>query len=213
METTVVEVDIVGPQPVARHKSGNVREKVAKILRPVRTNRGIPKAPKVKQTDWAGSVSAEIPIHRCDVDVTQAISSCVRDRKNLFLLGQEPYRIALGGVNEGVEMAINGFGRAALERDVLSDIHGFHHVDGVPRTDLGTVLATNATVEIDIAPGLKAGMIFAGHFVDTINRANFQTGLAPRATVGVDDREDLGDHLPRLARKRRCCHGIGSRGE
>ncbi len=108
-------------------------------------------------------------------------------------------------------MAIDVFGRPPLEGDVLGNIKGFHHVDGIPRADLGTVFATNASVEIDITPSLKAGMIFAGHFVDTINRANFQTGLAPRAAVGVDDREDLGDYLPRLARKRRCCHGIESR--
>ena len=126
-----------------------------------------------------GSVSAESRIPRGDLHFAPVISKCVAVRVSLFLFGQQPFRIALGGVNEGVEMAIDVLGRPPLEGDMLSGIDGFHHVDGVPRADLGTVLATNATVKIDIAPGLKAGMIFARHFIDTIYRANFQTGSHP----------------------------------
>ena len=98
--------------------------------------------------------------------------------------------------------------RSTLDRDMIGRIERIDHVDGIPRADLGTMLAPDASIEIDIAPGLQAGVLLAGHFIDAVDGANFHARFAPGASVGVNHGQDLGDDLARLAGQRRCCHGF-----
>jgi hypothetical protein len=81
----------------------------------------------------------------------------------------------------------------------VSHFIGGDHVDRIPGTDLGTVLATDAAIQIDIAPGLQAGVLLARDLVDAIDGTDLETGLAARASIGVDDRENLGDDLTRFS--------------
>jgi hypothetical protein len=61
------------------------------------------------------------------------------------------------------------------------------------------VLATDAAIQIDIAPGLQAGMLLARDLIDALDGADFETGLAARASIGVYNRENLGDDLTRFS--------------
>ncbi len=93
---------------------------------------------------------------------------------------------------------------------MIGRVERIDHVDGVPRADLGTVLASNASIQIDVAPGLQAGVLFAGHFIDTVNGADLHARFTPGASVGVNHGQDFGNDFARLASQRRCCHGIFS---
>jgi len=107
--------------------------------------------------------------------------------------------VALGDVDKIVPVAGIIAGWTALDRDGMGDQGGVDHVDRVPGANLGAMLATDAAIEIDVAPGLQTRMLFTRNFIDTIDGANFKAGFAAGATISVNDREDLGDDLTRLA--------------
>src|SRR5208337_3238590 len=123
-----------------------------------------------------------------------------------LLLGQQAFGIALGGIDQVVPLLLDILRRAALDRHMIGHIDRVHHVDGIPRANLGAVLAANATVEVDVAEGLQTWIFTRAHLVDAVHRANFHTGLTAGATVRVNDSQDLGYDLTRFAGQGRCGH-------
>src|SRR5208337_1205603 len=91
-------------------------------------------------------------------------------------------------------------------RHMIGHVDRVHHVDGIPRANLGAMFAANATVEVNVAEGLQTWIFSRAHLVNAVHRANFDTGLAAGATVRVNDSQDLGYDLPRFAGQGRCGH-------
>ena len=118
-----------------------------------------------------------------------------------LFLGDEFLGVSLGDFDQIVPMATDVTGRSAFDGDGMGRERGVDHVDRVPRADLGAVLATDASIKIDVAPGLQARMLLAGNFIDAIDRADLNAGLTSGTTVGVNDGQNLGDDLPRFAGK------------
>jgi hypothetical protein len=116
-----------------------------------------------------------------------------------LFLGDRLLGVALSNVNEVVPVAVDVAGRSTLHGDGLSHECRINHVNRVPGANLSAVLASDAAIQVDITPALKARMIFSWNFIDTFDGADLDTGLAARATVGVNNREDLGDDLARFA--------------
>jgi len=113
----------------------------------------------------------------------------------------------LGGADQAVPVFRDVLGRAADLGDDDGDSFCGNHFDRVPRADSQLVrirlllrdvyadLATDAALEVDFAPLLRALHDAAIDFfeLDAIDRAYFQARLATGAVVGVDDRQLLGD--------------------
>ena len=103
-----------------------------------------------------------------------------------FLLRDQAFGVPLRLIDQAVPPVLDVLRRPPLERDMIRHVDRVDHVDRIPRADLGAMLAPDATIEVDVAERLQAGMFLARNLVDTIDRADFQASLAPRASVGMD---------------------------
>jgi hypothetical protein len=61
------------------------------------------------------------------------------------------------------------------------------------------MFAANASIEVDVAPGLQARVIVARYLIDAIHRADFDARLAACTPVCVDNGQDLGDDFAGFA--------------
>src|SRR5208282_573419 len=71
------------------------------------------------------------------------------------LLCDQTPGISLRSPDQIVPVLVDVFWRSTLERNVVSNIQCVDHVDRVPRANLGAMLAADAAIELDIAPGLQ----------------------------------------------------------
>src|SRR5262249_25671262 len=90
--------------------------------------------------------------------------------------------------------------RAALVGDMLCDVDGVHHVDGVPRAPALAQRAADAALEVDVHEPLDRGLVLAGHLVDAVDGPDLDAGLAPGAVIGPYDGQLLGEFLACLTR-------------
>jgi hypothetical protein len=105
----------------------------------------------------------------------------------------------LGDGNEAETILFDVIRRPALVGDMLRDLERRNHIDGVPRAPLGTEVAADAALEVDIAKGLQTGMVFARDFVNAIHRTDFDAGFTTRAAIRPDYRQFLGKLFARFA--------------
>src|SRR5262245_20599282 len=89
---------------------------------------------------------------------------------------------------------------AALDGDVVGNLRGRNHVNGVPGAPALTQRAADAALQVNIAEAAKAGHIHPGNLVDAIDGADFDTCVAAGAIVRPDDRQFLRKLLARFAR-------------
>src|SRR4051794_26547752 len=125
-----------------------------------------------------------------------------------LLLGQQALGVPLRLLDEVIPVLLDVRWGTTLDRHMIGGVDCIDHVDGVPRANLGAVLAADTPIQIDVAEGLQALNLLAGYFIDAVDRADFEAGFTPGASVGVNHGQDLGNHLTRLASQRRCCHEI-----
>src|SRR5689334_8878088 len=100
---------------------------------------------------------------------------------------------------------------ATFEGHVVRRVDCIDHVDGVPRANLGAMLAADTTIQVDVAPGLQRSMFLAFDLIDTIDRTDFNARFAAGASVGMDHSQNLGNDLARFTCQGRCCHVHTSR--
>src|SRR5208282_949284 len=117
-----------------------------------------------------------------------------------LLLLERQVRQGLRDGGEPVAVFGDVIGRPALVGDVLGDLAGRHHIDGVPRAPAFAQGTADAPLQVNVAEILKGRLILARHLVDAIDRTYLDTRVTASAVVRPDDREFSGKFLAYVAR-------------
>jgi hypothetical protein len=120
----------------------------------------------------------------------------------LFFACDQDFCIAVSHIDKVIPVSLNIFWRTTFERNVEGNVLGRNHVDGIPRANLSTVLASNAPIKVDITPTLNRRKILAWHFVNALDRTDLDACFAACAAVSMNHSHDLRNDFSRLACQR-----------